>query len=134
MALTSLERANLKRLQACVAPNERKINSIKEKLRKAAEKAQAEIKALQEANESYTVLINDLLIKEAAPEEEDVTVGHEPFPSGEGDVEGDPVLRGAPDLAIGDSPVPFLDDTSEEENFVAGIADTQESEDDVWNV
>lgn len=130
MALTSLERANLKRLQACVAPNERKINSIKERLRKAAEKAQAEIKALQEANESYTVLINDLLAKEAAPEEEEeVTVDLEPVPSGK----YDPVLRGAPDLAMGDSPTPFLDDTSEEENFVAGIAETQ-SEDDVWNV
>lgn len=70
MALDKFEQANLKRLEACVKPNEKKINTLKEKLKKQTEETILKIKELEKANEGFYELIAELKAKEAETEEE----------------------------------------------------------------
>jgi DNA gyrase/topoisomerase IV subunit A len=70
MALDKFEQANLKRLEACVKPNEKKIKTLKEKLKKQTEETILKIKELEKANEGFYELIAELKAKEAETEEE----------------------------------------------------------------
>lgn len=70
MALDKFEQANLKRLEACVRPNERKINTLKERLKKQTEETILKIQELEKANEGFYELIAELKAKESEIEEE----------------------------------------------------------------
>lgn len=70
MALDKFEQANLKRLEACVKPNERKINTLKERLKKQTEETILKIQELEKANEGFNELIAELKAKESEIEEE----------------------------------------------------------------
>ena len=70
MALDKFEQANLKRLEACVRPNERKIKTLKEKLKKQTEETILKIQELEKANEGFYKIIAELKAKEAGIEEE----------------------------------------------------------------
>ena len=70
MALDKFEQANLKRLEACVKPNERRINTLKEKLKKQTEETILKIQELEKANEGFNELIAELKAKESEIEEE----------------------------------------------------------------
>lgn len=70
MALDKFEQANLKRLEACVRPNEKKIKMLKEKLKKQTEETILKIQELEKANEGFYELIAELKAKEAETEEE----------------------------------------------------------------
>ena len=70
MALDKFEQANLKRLEACVRPNERKIKILKEKLKKQTEETILKIQELEKANEGFYKIIAELKAKEAEIEEE----------------------------------------------------------------
>ena len=70
MALDKFEQANLKRLEACVRPNERKINTLKEKLKKQTEETILKIQELEKANEGFYELIAELKAKESEIVEE----------------------------------------------------------------
>lgn len=70
MALDKFEQANLRRLEACVKPNEKKINTLKERLKKQTEETILKIKELEKANEGFYALIAELKAKEAETEEE----------------------------------------------------------------
>ena len=70
MALDKFEQANLKRLEACVRPNEKRINTLKERLRKQTEETILKIQELEKANEGFNELIAELKAKEAETEEE----------------------------------------------------------------
>lgn len=74
MALDKFEQANLKRLEACVRPNERKINTLKERLKKQTEETILKIQELEKANEGFYELIAELKAKES---EIDGEVGEE---------------------------------------------------------
>ncbi len=65
MALDKFEQANLKRLEACVRPNERKINTLKERLKKQTEETILKIQELEKANEGFYELIAELKAKES---------------------------------------------------------------------
>lgn len=69
MALDKFEQANLKRLEACVKPNERKINTLKERLKKQTEETILKIQELEKANEGFNELIAELKAKESEIEE-----------------------------------------------------------------
>ena len=69
MALDKFEQANLKRLEACVKPNERRINTLKEKLKKQTEETILKIQELEKANEGFNELIAELKAKESEIEE-----------------------------------------------------------------
>lgn len=74
MALDKFERANLKRLLQCVAPNQKRIDRIKKKIRDDAKKASETIEELERQNAGFMVLIEELQEKDAQedePEEED---------------------------------------------------------------
>lgn len=84
MALDKFEQANLKRLEACVRPNEKKINMLKDRLRKQTEETILKIQELEKANEGFNELIAELKAKESEIVEE---VGEEsPIVSEEGTV------------------------------------------------
>ena len=70
MALDKFEQANLKRLEACVRPNEKKIKALKEKLKKQTEETILKIQELEKANEGFYKIIAELKAKEAETEEE----------------------------------------------------------------
>lgn len=70
MALDKFEQANLKRLEACVKPNEKKINTLKEKLKKQTEETILKIQELEKANEGFNALIAELKAKESEIVEE----------------------------------------------------------------
>lgn len=70
MALDKFEQANLKRLEACVRPNEKRINTLKEKLRKQTEETILKIQELEKANEGFNELIAELKAKESEIERE----------------------------------------------------------------
>ena len=70
MALDKFEQANLKRLEACVKPNERRINTLKEKLKKQTEETILKIQELEKANEGFNELIAELKAKESEIVEE----------------------------------------------------------------
>lgn len=70
MALDKFEQANLKRLEACVRPNEKRINTLKEKLRKQTEETILKIQELEKANEGFNELIAELKAKESEIVEE----------------------------------------------------------------
>lgn len=77
MALDKFEQANLKRLEACVKPNERKINTLKERLKKQTEETILKIQELEKANEGFNELIAELKAKESEIEggvEEESTI------------------------------------------------------------
>ena len=65
MALDKFEQANLKRLEACVKPNEKRINTLKEKLKKQTEETILKIQELEKANEGFNELIAELKAKES---------------------------------------------------------------------
>ncbi len=69
MALDKFEQANLKRLEACVRPNEKKIKALKEKLKKQTEETILKIQELEKANEGFYKIIAELKAKEAETEE-----------------------------------------------------------------
>ena len=71
MALDKFEQANLKRLEACVKPNERRINTLKEKLKKQTEETILKIQELEKANEGFNELIAELKAKESEIEGEE---------------------------------------------------------------
>lgn len=75
MALDKFEQANLKRLEACVKPNEKRINTLKEKLKKQTEETILKIQELEKANEGFNELIAELKAKESEIVE---NVGEEP--------------------------------------------------------
>ena len=114
MALDKFEQANLKRLEACVKPNERRINTLKERLRKQTEETILKIQELEKANEGFNELIEELKAKESEIVEEvgeespivseEVTVG----PISESDFlelsdEKDPVDIYTPNQSVADS-------------------------------
>ena len=70
MALDKFEQANLKRLEACVRPNEKRINTLKERLRKQTEETILKIQELEKANEGFNELIAELKAKEVEIVEE----------------------------------------------------------------
>lgn len=70
MALDKFEQANLKRLEACVRPNERRINTLKERLKKQTEETILKIQELEKANEGFNELIAELKAKESEIVEE----------------------------------------------------------------
>ncbi len=70
MALDKFEQANLKRLEACVRPNEKRINTLKERLKKQTEETVLKIRELEKANEGFNELIAELKAKEAEIEGE----------------------------------------------------------------
>ena len=70
MALDKFEQANLKRLEACVRPNEKRINTLKEKLKKQTEETILKIQELEKANEGFNELIAELKAKESEIEGE----------------------------------------------------------------
>lgn len=70
MALDKFEQANLKRLEACVRPNEKRINTLKERLKKQTEETVLKIQELEKANEGFNELIAELKAKESEIEEE----------------------------------------------------------------
>lgn len=70
MALDKFEQANLKRLEACVRPNEKRINTLKEKLKKQTEETVLKIQELEKANEGFNELIAELKAKESEIEGE----------------------------------------------------------------
>lgn len=70
MALDKFEQANLKRLEACVRPNEKRINTLKEKLKKQTEETILKIQELEKANEGFNELIAELKAKESEIVEE----------------------------------------------------------------
>lgn len=70
MALDKFEQANLKRLEACVRPNEKKIKTLKERLKKQTEETILKIQELEKANEGFYKIIAELKAKEAETEEE----------------------------------------------------------------
>lgn len=70
MALDKFEQANLKRLEACVRPNEKRINTLKERLKKQTEETILKIQELEKANEGFNELIAELKAKEAEIEGE----------------------------------------------------------------
>lgn len=70
MALDKFEQANLKRLEACVRPNEKRINTLKERLKKQTEETVLKIQELEKANEGFNELIAELKAKEAEIEGE----------------------------------------------------------------
>ena len=63
MALSKFENANLKRLIACRAPNVKKIDALRAKVKRVTEEAVAEIKELEAQNEGFNNLIEELLRK-----------------------------------------------------------------------
>ena len=68
--MDKFEQANLKRLEACVRPNEKKIKMLKEKLKKQTEETISKIRELEKANEGFYKIIAELKAKEAETEEE----------------------------------------------------------------
>jgi hypothetical protein len=70
MALDKFEQANLKRLEACVRPNEKKIKALKEKLKKQTEETILKIQELEKANEGFYKIIAELKAKESEVVEE----------------------------------------------------------------
>lgn len=70
MALDKFEQANLKRLEACVRPNEKKIKMLKEKLKKQTEETILKIQELEKANEGFYKIIAELKAKESEIVEE----------------------------------------------------------------
>jgi deoxyribodipyrimidine photolyase len=70
MVLNKFEQANLKRLEACVRPNEKKIKALKEKLKKQTEETILKIQELEKANEDFYKIIAELKAKESEIVEE----------------------------------------------------------------
>lgn len=70
MALDKFEQANLKRLEACVRPNEKRINTLKKRLKKQTEETILKIQELEKANEGFNELIAELKAKESEIVEE----------------------------------------------------------------
>ena len=70
MALDKFEQTNLKRLEACVRPNEKRINTLKERLKKQTEETILKIQELEKANEGFNELIAELKAKESEIVEE----------------------------------------------------------------
>jgi len=63
--LTRFEVANRKRLQNCIAPNENRINRLKERLKSTVEAITTEINQIEEQVAGYRALIAELDAKEA---------------------------------------------------------------------
>ena len=70
MALEKFEQASLTRLEACVRPNEKRSNTLKERLKKHTEETILKIQELEKANEGFNELIAELKAKEAEIVEE----------------------------------------------------------------